>query len=585
MGKAALDSYADYEQLVGGVDTMFKTSSATIQQYADEAYKTAGVSANKYMESVTSFSASLIQSVGEDTTAAAELANMAMVDMSDNANKMGSDMESIQNAYQGFAKQNYTMLDNLKLGYGGTKEEMQRLVATAAENVEAQERLGVSVEANNLSFGNIVQAIHVVQDSLGILGTTSLEAETTISGSIGMLTASFDNLMVGFGNADADITQLCDNVISSFMLVVDNVTPVVENIIDTLPDVLMQLITKISDLLPSLLDTVATLFSEALNMFVSLIPQLVPAATDAVMTVVQTFVDNLPAIITAAGQIISSLGSGIMSALPSLLTPATEAILTIVRGLVQSTPALLEGAVQIIKALVDYVLTPSNIFAILEMALELVRNLAKGLCDAIPHLIDAAAELVLGLVEYLLSPETLGEIINVAIEIIVTLAGGFVTAKGHLIGAVSKLISDILYEFGDTDWAKVGKNIVDGLLDGLKNAWKSLTKWVDNSFDRMVDSVLELLGINSPSKVFAGIGKDMALGVGVGWEKSIDDVREQIDDDMDFDAPSGIDHKRTSSGRSGGVSVVQNIYAQKMTPSEVFAEAKYQQTKAVLFGV
>lgn len=613
VGKSALESYADYEQLVGGVETLFGAGGKSIEEYAesvgktvdevrneydnllaaqktvledaDNAFRDAGVSANDYMENVTGFSAALISSLGGDTTEAARLSNMAMVDMADNANKMGTDIESIQHAYQGFAKQNYTMLDNLKLGYGGTTTEMDRLMQDAAA---LNEEFQLVVDGNGdlvYSFDDIVNAIHIVQSEMGITGTTALEAETTISGSIGMLKASIENLMVGFGNADADITELCDNVVDSFFTVVDNVTPIVENIIETLPEVLMRLIEKVGDLLPTLLETVTRLFSESLSMFVSLIPQLVPAVTQAVMTVTQTLVDNLPAIISAAGQIISSLGSGIMNALPNLLVPATEALLMIVRGLVDSIPYLLEAAVQIIEALVDYVLTPANIFEIIIMADEVVLNLVRGLLDAIPRLIDAAAELVLGLVEYWLDPETMSEFAAVAVETVITLAGGLITGAVHLIGAVVQLISDILYAFGDTDWISVGKNIIDGMLTGLKNAWKSLTEWIDNSLERLVDGVKDFLGINSPSKLFAEIGGNMALGIGVGWDDSFDDVKSQIDDDMVFDSTLQVDGTRSVSGKSKGVSVVQNIYAQKMTPSEVFEEAKYQQTKAVLFGV
>lgn len=613
VGKSALESYADYEQLVGGVETLFGAGGKSIEEYAesvgktvdevrneydnllaaqktvledaDNAFRDAGVSANDYMENVTGFSAALISSLGGDTTEAARLSNMAMVDMADNANKMGTDIESIQHAYQGFAKQNYTMLDNLKLGYGGTTTEMDRLMQDAAA---LNEEFQLVVDGNGdlvYSFDDIVNAIHIVQSEMGITGTTALEAETTISGSIGMLKASIENLMVGFGNADADITELCDNVVDSFFTVVDNVTPIVENIIETLPEVLMRLIEKVGDLLPTLLETVTRLFSESLSMFVSLIPQLVPAVTQAVMTVTQTLVDNLPAIISAAGQIISSLGSGIMNALPNLLVPATEALLMIVRGLVDSIPYLLEAAVQIIEALVDYVLTPANIFEIIKMADEVVLNLVRGLLDAIPRLIDAAAELVLGLVEYWLDPETMSEFAAVAVETVITLAGGLITGAVHLIGAVVQLISDILYAFGDTDWISVGKNIIDGMLTGLKNAWKSLTEWIDNSLERLVDGVKDFLGINSPSKLFAEIGGNMALGIGVGWDDSFDDVKSQIDDDMVFDSTLQVDGTRSVSGKSKGVSVVQNIYAQKMTPSEVFEEAKYQQTKAVLFGV
>lgn len=222
-----VDSYADYEQLVGGVETLFKDSADTVKGYAEEAYKTAGLSANEYMETVTGFSASLIASLGGDTRKAAAMSDMAITDMADNANKMGSDISSIQNAYQGFAKQNYTMLDNLKLGFGGTKEEMQRLLD------EAEKLSGIHYDISN--YADIVSAIHVIQDEMGITGTTAKEAEGTISGSIAAFKSSVSNLLAGMGDANADVGQLTDNVIAAFQTMADNIIPILQNIWDHLP--------------------------------------------------------------------------------------------------------------------------------------------------------------------------------------------------------------------------------------------------------------------------------------------------------------------------------------------------------------
>ena len=229
--KQALDLYAAYEQAAGGIETLFKGSADTVMQNASMAYKTAQMSANEYMELTTSFAASLLQSLGNDTDKAAAYADRAVIDMADNANKMGTSMEMIQNAYQGFAKQNYTMLDNLKLGYGGTKEEMARLIADAAKMTKQQKELGISVDAADMSFGNIVNAISVVQKKLGIAGTSAKEAGSTIEGSVNMARAAWKNWLTGLGNDSADMEQLTGDLVTSLSTAAENIVPRIGTIV------------------------------------------------------------------------------------------------------------------------------------------------------------------------------------------------------------------------------------------------------------------------------------------------------------------------------------------------------------------
>lgn len=297
LGKQALNAYKDYEQLTGGVETLFKSSSDQVMQYARRAYETAGLSANEYMETVTSFSASLLQSLGGNTAEAAEVADRAIIDMSDNANKMGTSMQSIQNAYQGFAKQNYTMLDNLKLGYGGTKEEMARLIKDAAAMTEVQAELGVTVDASSMSFGNIVNAISVMQKSLGIAGTTSKEASSTIQGSVNAMKAAWQNLLVGIADDNADFNALIDNFVNSAVTAGENIIPRVETIIGGLGS----LITQASQ-------------------------RLVPL-------VVQTIVNNLPSIVAAGIQLIITLAGALIQALPQLIASVPQIIQAVVNGI------------------------------------------------------------------------------------------------------------------------------------------------------------------------------------------------------------------------------------------------------------
>ena len=246
IGKASLDSYADYEQLVGGVETLYKDSAGIIENYAKDAYKNVGLSANDYMETSTSFAAALVSSLGGDTNKAAEMANTAISDMSDNANKMGTNMQSIQDAYNGFAKQNYTMLDNLKIGYGGTQAEMKRLIKEAAAMTDTQKELGVTVDSNSMSYANIVQAIHVVQANMGIMGTTSKEAATTIQGSTASMKSAWENLLTGIADPEQDFQALVDNLVDSVITAGNNIIPRIKEIVPTLIDGLSELVTQLA---------------------------------------------------------------------------------------------------------------------------------------------------------------------------------------------------------------------------------------------------------------------------------------------------------------------------------------------------
>ena len=310
--KTAISAYADYEQLVGGVETLFKKSSGKVLKYAQGAYKTAGLSANDYMETATSFSASLLQSLGGDTDKASEYAHRAITDMSDNANKMGTDMSMIQNAYQGFAKQNYTMLDNLKLGYGGTKTEMERLVKEASTMKKTQKELGITVDGNSLSFANIVNAISVVQKEMDIMGTTSKEASGTITGSINAMKASWTNLLVGMADDEADFEKLFNTFLDNLVTVAKNVMPRVEIVITTvfkkilegikgltgnLPPVFSQIIDK----LIWLADNFRTLDGEQKKQILSWIGMAM--AIGPVLTVVGKLVSGLGPVISIFGKI------------------------------------------------------------------------------------------------------------------------------------------------------------------------------------------------------------------------------------------------------------------------------------------
>ncbi len=316
IGQAAIENYGEYEQLVGGVETLFKTSADTVMQYAANAYQTAGMSANEYMTTVTAFSASLLQSMGNDTDAAAEKANLAITDMSDNANKMGSSMESIQNAYSGFAKQNYTMLDNLKLGYGGTKEEMQRLLDDAnALNAAQGNYTNYTID----SYADIVDAIHTVQTEMGITGTTQLEASTTIQGSIASMKAAYDNFITGLGDENADMAELITNLLGSTVTVAENLLPVVERILENIgvvvqekgPEMIEKFVGYAVEKLPQVIELGMKMVMAIVSGLADNLPQIVRSVLDMMATIVKTFVSSLPDIVDVGKQIVKGLWEGI----------------------------------------------------------------------------------------------------------------------------------------------------------------------------------------------------------------------------------------------------------------------------------
>lgn len=314
--KQAVENYGEYEQLVGGVETLFKSSADTVMQYAANAYQTAGMSANEYMTTVTAFSASLLQSMGGDTDAAAEKANLAITDMSDNANKMGTDMELIQNAYRGFAKSNYTMLDNLALGYGGTKEEMQRLLDDAnALNAAQGNYTNYTID----SYADIVDAIHTVQTEMGITGTTQLEASTTIQGSIAAMKAAYDNFITGLGDENADMAELTTNLLGSTVTVAENLLPVVEKLLENIgvvvqekgPEMIEKFVGYAVEKLPQVIELGMKMVLAIVSGLADNLPQIVRSVFDMMATIVKTFVSSLPDIVDVGKQIVKGLWEGI----------------------------------------------------------------------------------------------------------------------------------------------------------------------------------------------------------------------------------------------------------------------------------
>lgn len=554
LGTKAVAAYADYEQLVGGVETLFKDSQDQVMDYANNAYKTAGLSANEYMETVTSFSASLLQSLDGDTSAAADKANLAITDMSDNANKMGTDMTSIQNAYQGFAKSNYTMLDNLKLGYGGTQAEMERLLA------DAEKISGIKYDIS--SYADIVDAIHVVQTEMGITGTTAEEAASTIQGSFGMMKSAWQNLVTGMADPDQDLGVLVGNFTDSVVIAGNNLIPRIQELLPRIVEATTSLIGTVSEQLPAILGTVLpSLVEGATNLVTGLmaaLPSVLSVLADVAPTVINTLVpaliELLPQITQTGIDVIVSLAQGIADALPQLIPAATDAIIEIVEvltspenlgnlidaalaiilalvdGLVDAAPKLIAAVPDVIANLVTAII--ANMPKILEAGVEITMALADGLIKAIPELVAAIPNLILGIVQGII--DNLPEIIMAGPKIIAALATGLVEAIPDIVMVIPQLIRSIVDTFLSFDWGSIGKNIVEGIKNGFVNMWNSFKQTVENVFTGLVDGVKSFLGIASPSKVFAGIGGYMAEGLGQGFDKEFSNVKRGIQSQLDF---------------------------------------------------
>lgn len=554
LGTKAVEAYADYEQLVGGVETLFKDSQDQVMDYANNAYKTAGLSANEYMETVTSFSASLLQSLDGDTSAAADKANLAITDMSDNANKMGTDMTSIQNAYQGFAKANYTMLDNLKLGYGGTQAEMERLLA------DAEKISGIKYDIS--SYADIVDAIHVVQTEMGITGTTAEEAASTIQGSFGMMKSAWQNLVTGMADPSQDLGVLVGNFTESVVTFGNNVIPRIQELLPRIVEATTSLIGTVSEQLPAILGTVLpSLVEGATNLVTGLmaaLPSVLSVLADVAPTVINTLVpaliELLPQITQTGIDVIVSLAQGIADALPQLIPAATDAIIKIVEvltspdnlgnlidaalaiilalvdGLVDATPKLIAAVPDVITNLVTAII--ANMPKILEAGVEITMAIADGLIKAIPELVAAIPNLILGIVQGII--DNLPEIIMAGPKIIAALATGLIEAIPDIVMVIPQLIRSIVDTFLSFDWGSIGKNIVEGIKNGFVNMWNSFKQTVENVFTGLVDGVKSFLGIASPSKVFAGIGGYMAEGLGQGFDKEFSSVKRGIQSQLDF---------------------------------------------------
>ena len=580
---AAVNNYAEYEQLVGGVETLFGKSADTVMKYAESAYKTAGLSANEYMATVTSFSASLLQSVGGDTEKAADYANRALTDMSDNANKMGTSMELIQNAYNGFAKANYTMLDNLKLGYGGTKEEMARLIEEAAAMTDVQKELGIAVDATDMSFGNIVNAISVVQKNMKITGTTALEAGRTISGSVGAMKSAWKNLVTGFADGSADIGGLIDNLVTTIvgdgtesnLGVIGNVLPAIETALGGIAKLIEGAAPKIIEILPGLVERVVpSVISAATGMVNSVIavlpdllntvvdaliqnaPALITAAIGLVQSLIQGIQDNYQILVDGAIQIVTQLATGILNMLPQIVALGLDLIVSLANGIAESLPELIPTIIDVVLQIVDTITDPSTLSNLLEAALAVIIALADGLIDSLPNLLeqapiivqnlvdaiienapkllDSAYEIIVKLVEGII--ENLPQILESGTEIVFSIIEGIAQTLGDLIIKGNEIVDSVKDGFDEKveDAKTWGKDLISNFISGLKQKWENLKRTVSD----IAQSIKDRLGFSEPKlgplSNFHTYAPDMMDLFAKGIRDNENVITDQIEKSFDF---------------------------------------------------
>ncbi len=607
IGTQAVKGYADFEQLEGGVKTLFGTEAGSVEEYADSvgksvgevqdeynnlltaqqqvfddannAYKDAGMSANEYMETVTSFSASLISSLDGDTVAAAKASKQAITDMADNANKMGTDISMVQSAYQGFAKQNYTMLDNLKLGYGGTKTEMERLLA------DAEKLSGQKYDISNLN--DVYEAIHVVQTEMGITGTTAEEASKTIAGSTSAMKSAWGNLVAGLANGNADLQGLISNFVDSVTTAFGNILPVAE-----------QAVNSIMEALPELLDHI-----------IEYLPEFLEAGTNILNSLISGIQQNMPKIVNAVMQIISTLINALVQNLPQILQMGIQLIVSLVQGIAQQLPTLIPQMINAVVSMVETLL--DNIDLIIDAGIQLIMGLADGLIQALPTLIDKIPEIIDKLITAI--TDNLPKILEMGITLIVKLAEGLIRAIPQLVAKIPQIISSLIrgisnffgnmlsigkdllgkvkdgISSGISGMLDVGKNLVSGLWDGISNSFT----WIKNKIKGWVGNVMDfikgLFGISSPSKVMRDqVGINLAKGIAVGFEDEMKNVNDTIKSSIptEFDLATNVKVNGTASsnGLNGvtGVTNYQtnnyNFYSPKDSPAEYARQIRKQQS-------
>lgn len=480
----SIKQFAEYEQLVGGVETLFKDSAIVVQRYAANAFRSAGLSANEYMSTVTSFSASLLQGLAGDTQKAAQLGNQAVVDMSDNANKMGTSMEMIQNAYNGFAKANFTMLDNLKLGYGGTKTEMQRLLA------DAEKLTGIKYDINN--FADIIEGIHVIQTEIGITGTTALEAEETISGSANAMKAAWSNMLTGFSKDTVNFDDLINDLVDTVGTFAGNILPRVKTALEGIGEVLPILVEEFAslgmDLLPGLIETGGQVVHSLINGIIAALPQLITSGISMIKSLTDGIKTSLPTIMASALEILNTLVEGIVEILPMLLEVGLQALITLGQGIAEALPTLIPTIVNLIISMCDMII--ENLPLILDVAIDIILALVQGLINALPTLIAEVPRIINSFASAIY--DALPQILMMGIQIIIMLVKGIIDSIPIILENLPQIVMAIVNVLTMIDWWNLGTSLLKSIWGGMKSLGNGLISWVANLGRSIMNGIVSI---------------------------------------------------------------------------------------------
>ena len=518
----AITEGAALEQSIGGVETLFGDAANQVIAAADNAFATAGLSANAYMETVTGFSARLLQGLGGDTQAAAALADTAVTDMADNANKMGTSMETITQTYQSLARGNYEMLDNLKLGYGGTQAEMARLINDSG--VLGDTMVATAENVNSIGFDKMIEAIHVVQTEMGITGTTALEAETTITGSLNALQASFSNVLanLALGRDLGPSLNALATTLTTFLT--GNLLPAVWNILSALPGALVTFLTSLG---PQLATGLQGLVSQITTGMTTSLPQMMQGGATMVQGIVQGITATLPSLLQSGAQMVVSAIQGFSQQYPALLDSGVQAVQSIISGIVQMLPSVLQSAVEVVSAFLGMIV--QKLPEVLSAGADILQSVVEGIGQSLPYIWQAAVELLQNFLTTIV--QNLPEIIAAGFDLIVSLIEGIGNAMPNLITSAGEIYRTIWDTITSINWPQLGMDIVRGLINGLGAMGGALWDAATNIARSAFNAIKNFFDIGSPSRLMRyKIGPYIPQGLAIGIEKNAGYVTDAMDD-------------------------------------------------------